>query len=573
MKRIMVLMGLLLLTLSKGTNAQSSCADIQRFGIDRQMNARAHLILQACGLAQPPIILQSGSSVSSPASFGGTDQDIVLGGEGNYPHVTQSETQAWAHGNTVVVAYNDSRTAGSCYSGGSYSTDGGNTWTDLNSRPFCSGHGTNYGDPVLVYDQRHSAWLAVFLATGCGGQGMGVWKSTDGANWTTGACAHNGTDDDRESGWVDNNPSSPFYGRFYLTWNDFAAGQNIYSIYSDDGGSTWSSPVQVQSGGFIRNVQVTTGPSGVVFIAAMNEGGGGLGNRTNVVYRSTDGGASYTAITLGASFPGPGISTCGYFAAMFPSYWRHMGWGDIGVTADGSVHYAFAQHGAGADPGDIYYTRSTNNGSSWSAAVKLNTDGTTRAQWQPSLAVTGNQVFVSWYDARNTTGNDYERFGILSTNSGVSFGTDGAVSDASSPLPLQPDPNVQPCYVGDYDRSFGDSASFYIPWVDGRTLVSGSPQQDVWFDRVDTIPPTITLTGVGSKIKGFETVNLSWSPTIPGDNIQVIRDGIVVATTADSGAYTDNTGNKGNNDTYVYKVIRVETGDFSNLVTVKFGTK
>ena len=54
MKRIMVLMGLLLLTLSKGTNAQSSCADIQRFGIDRQMNARAHLILQACGLAQPP---------------------------------------------------------------------------------------------------------------------------------------------------------------------------------------------------------------------------------------------------------------------------------------------------------------------------------------------------------------------------------------------------------------------------------------------------------------------------------------------------------------------------------------
>ncbi len=81
------------------------------------------------------------------------------------------------------------------------------------------------------------------------------------------------------------------------------------------------------------------------------------------------------------------------------------------------------------------------------------------------------------------------------------------------------------------------------------------------------------MTGVGSKIKGFETVNLSWSPTIPGDNIQVIRDGIVVATTADSGAYTDNTGNKGNNDTYVYKVIRVETGDFSNLVTVKFGTK
>src|SRR5207245_7675358 len=123
-------------------------------------------------------------------------------------------------------------------------------------------------------------------------------------------------------------------------------------------------------------------------IAAMNEGGGGLGNRTNVVYRSTDCGTSYTAITLRASFPGPGISTCGYFAAMFPSYWRHMGWGDIGVTADGTVHYAFAQHGAGADPGDIYYTRSINNGSSWIAEVKLIVEDINRALWQPSLEVT-----------------------------------------------------------------------------------------------------------------------------------------------------------------------------------------
>ena len=106
--------------------------------------------------------------------------------------MTQSETQTWAQGNTVVTAYNDSRTAPNCYSGGSYSTDNGVTFTNLNSRPFCTGHGTGFGDPVVVYDQAHAKWIAVFLASGCGGQGIAVWTSPDGSTWTAGPCAHNG---------------------------------------------------------------------------------------------------------------------------------------------------------------------------------------------------------------------------------------------------------------------------------------------------------------------------------------------------------------------------------------------
>ena len=100
-----------------------------------------------------------------------------------FPHVTQSETQVWAQGNTVVSAYNDSRTAPNCYQGGSYSTNGGSTWTDLNARPFCTGHGTGFGDPVVMYDAMHSKWIAVFLASGCGGQGLAVWTSNDGVTW------------------------------------------------------------------------------------------------------------------------------------------------------------------------------------------------------------------------------------------------------------------------------------------------------------------------------------------------------------------------------------------------------
>ena len=175
---------------------------------------------------------------------------------------------------------------------------------------------------------------------------------------------------------------------------------------------------------------------------------------------------------------------------MFPSYWRHMGWGDIAAGPNGIVHYVYAQHGTGTDFGDVYYVRSSDNGATWSAPLKLNTDGTTRSQWQPSLSVSpGGNVFASWYDARETTGTSLERWGRLSGDNGATWDNDQVISDVPSPLPLQPDPNVQPCYTGDYDRSYSNDAAHYLSWVDGRVLIGGASQQDVFFDKHAVGPP------------------------------------------------------------------------------------
>ena len=247
-------------------------------------------------------------------------------------------------------------------------------------------------------------------------------------------------------------------------------------------------------------MQITTGPDGTVFIAAMNEGGGGLGSRTNTIYRSTNGGTTWTSSNTGASFPGPGQSTCGYFAAMFPSYWRHMGWGDIGAGPGGIIHYAYAQHGAGSDYGDVYYVRSPDNGSTWSTPLKMNTDGGARSQWQPSLSVSpGGNVLVSWYDARNTTGNSLERFARLSPDNGATWGNDEVMSDALSPLPLQPDGSVQACYTGDYDRSYSNATAHYTAWVDGRVRSAAPPSRtssstSTRSGRRRRLPPTSCTT-------------------------------------------------------------------------------
>src|SRR6266446_2760071 len=194
------------------------CSKIYEQGIDKQDNLGAGLIMIACGLAKgglAPAGDTSGSRTLSrliynllpaPLFIGGPDVDVILP-DGPFPKVTQSESVAWGGpNNTWVVNYNDGRTSPSCYSGLSYSTDNGATWHA--GQPLCSGHGTNYGDPILVYNAALGMWFAGDLATGCGGQGIGLWTSSDGITWTTGACAVNLPSGaaDRDSIWVDNNP-------------------------------------------------------------------------------------------------------------------------------------------------------------------------------------------------------------------------------------------------------------------------------------------------------------------------------------------------------------------------------
>ena len=92
------------------------------------------------------------------------------------------------------------------------------------------------------------------------------------------------------------------------------------------------------------------------------------------------------------------MTSAGYFACMFTD---NSG-GSTGGTRAGvslppsttSFTWSMPQHGAGSDPGDVYYIRSTDGGVTFGAPFKLNTDATTRPQWQPNLSVspTGHAV-------------------------------------------------------------------------------------------------------------------------------------------------------------------------------------
>ena len=270
------------------------------------------------------------------------------------------------------------------------------------------------------------------------------------------------------------------------------------SIHSTDGGATWSSPATVINGAtFIRDVQITgdLAGSGTVYIAGMDEGGGGFPhNDTNLIFKSTDGGSTWSNTYTGTPFPGPGVTSVGYFACMFNDfggYWRHEGWGQP-AAVNNFVHLVYSQQGATGDAGDVYYIRSTDGGVTFGAPLKLNTDSTLRPQWQANLSVspTGT-LLATWYDARESTncvaGDPntpcYRMFSRKSNDNGGSWLPDDMLSDVVTPLPSQPDPGIQPTYAGDYDYGSAIASKHVTSWTDGRVTISGQSQQDAFTDR------------------------------------------------------------------------------------------
>jgi len=570
------------------------CSQLVALSIDKQENLRSGAIALYCGTAKggSPVnqdgVFSIAAEVLSPL-LGGTDEDVISPGPESGTHITQSETFVAANPdnpNEIVVAYNDSRTAASNnFSGASVSTDGGNTYTRLTKSTGASPFANTFGDPVVLYQRTTGTWFTVWIDVGCGSQGMGGYKSTtpaDPNSWTH-FCVHTGSFDDRNSGAVDNNPSSSHYGRMYISWNDFNRNSGLFVRFSDNG-TTWTEK-QITST-FIRDVQLTVDrTTGTVFLAGMDEQGGGLTNRINKMYRSTDGGSTWTNTYSGPSFAGPGRTTCpnSYFACMFSTpqggYWRHMGWGQP-VANNGVVHYIYDSRNTGnGDPGNVFYIRSTDNGSTFSAPFQLNTDSTTKGQWQPSISIgDDNSLLAVWYDERGATaacskGNTsvpcYQMFARQSTDGGATWGPDSAFSDEMTPLPGQPDPFIITEYAGDYDYSLANNAQHIHTWTDGRVPVSGAAQQDVFTDRdpAGGGGGEITLTAEARRQEGHKIVALNWSPA-DGGSITIMRNGNVLGTTDDDGQVQDRSVD-GQIGQFDYQVCETDSGDCSNIARVR----
>lgn len=329
-----------------------------------------------------------------------------------------------------------------------YSSDGGSTWAE---NTIGSSYGV-WGDPAIMCDTAGN-----FYFFHLSNPPSGNWidrivcqrSTSPGGIWNNGSFTGlNGTKD-QDKHWVavDRNTNV-----IYMTWTEFdsygstSASDSSRILFSKsiDSGNSWSTPLQINqvSGDCIDSDNTTegavptVGPNGEVYVSWAGPSG--------IVFdKSTDGGLTWLAQDIFvSSIPGgwdfniPGI----YRANGLPVTTCDLS----GGPNNGTIYINWSDQRNGITNTDIWLTKSTDGGNTWSTAIKVNDDATTRQQfftWMTIDQATGYLWFV-FYDRRNYNDSRTDVYMARSIDGGLTF-QNFKVSNS----PFTPDPGV---FFGDY---------------------------------------------------------------------------------------------------------------------------
>jgi len=417
---------------------------------------------------------------------------------------SQSETAVAANGSNVVVAYNNSRAlffASNSGMGYSRSADGGVTFTDLGLLTGPT-FGFNFGDPALVADRSgnfYAAELSLDFTLPLELQNtIGISKSTDGgiafgtpvypAQTFVPGIEHFG---DKDLLAVDNT-GGPHNGNLYVSWTDFTFDFNNFTFAapivvsrSTDGGTTFSTPVQLSPPeDTVSGAEPAVGPGGEVYVTWFR-----FSPPTIFVAKSTDGGVSFGAPVLVAS-----LTPIGFLGGQLLGNFRVNSFPRIDVDpGSGTPYIVYAANSPGTDGADVYLTRSANGGATWSNPIRVNHDPGTNDQFFPDIAVNRQGIIEAiWYDRRLDPSNlRIDVFKAQSLDGGLSFGPNHRLTLTSFLPAVGYDPLLNPVYMGDYidikadTTSDGTGFNFFLAWGDCRRIITTPqgtrPDQDVFF--------------------------------------------------------------------------------------------
>jgi len=409
---------------------------------------------------------------------------------------------------------------GESFTGSSYSTDGGASFTDIG--PVNPGSNTfNFlgGDPVVTcadsntfhftqifdfYDSSLNPWSAIAINT-----------STDGGrSWgePVAAVAKSAYHHMLDKPWSTIDPSN--HQRIFVSYTDFDfsnsspyCGNNprqaIEFVESDDGGATWSSTPQIAAqvcgSEALQGSQVAVSSSGKLYISWVNWGTAfPLGPRV-IQIRSYAHGVLSAPVNVDSLVQPGGDSYYlqGEFRDIFD---MSMAIDYSGSISDGTVYITWAdgRDKTVSDPlasqgfyayDDVFLRSSYDGGNNWGfAPLKVNSDtqphlGTGRDHFQPGVAVDNRgYVGVCWYDRRA----DGENFAIRRhCAESANFGSKFSDNDIGLP-PFAPthgnDLFLNPASLGDYDQltsDFLNSISGFTGAFQNQTT-RGNPDVDAY---------------------------------------------------------------------------------------------
>lgn len=348
------------------------------------------------------------------------------------------------------------------------STDAGLTWSE--SHLVSNALGV-WGDPVVMFDSLGNLyyshlsnpvsgwWIDRIVVQRSTNNGI-TWNDGVGVGWNVYPQAQ-----DKEWLAVDHT-QSPYRGNIYVTWTEFddygssnpADSSRIRFSKSTDQGITWSNAITIsdRSGDCIDSDNTTegavptVGPNGEIYVSWA----GPLGIMFD---KSTDGGNTWGTDVFVSDIPGgwdfavSGIYRCNGLPITMC---------DISNSPyRGNIYVVWSDQRNGATNTDIFMSRSTDGGNTWTAAIKVNDDNTTRHQffvWSTIDLSTGHLWFV-FYDRRNTTGSATDVFAARSTNGGNTF-DNFKVSES----PFTPTSGI---FFGDYTNIAAWNGKVYPIWM------------------------------------------------------------------------------------------------------------
>jgi hypothetical protein len=410
-------------------------------------------------------------------------------------HATEVEPDIYAHGSTIVSAFQTGRVygGGSSDLGWATSTNGGSTWTHGFLPGLTVNEGGSYAsvsDAAVVYDAKHAVWLVVGLPIDSKGSAVGVTvnRSTDGLTWqnATQAVGFDGQGYDKQWITCDDTSTSPYYGNCYIEV-DVTSSNNLESMaVSTDGGVTWSAlghPADNPSG---LGGQPLVQPNGTV-VVPYSANGSAIRSFT-----STNGGASWTASVQVASITSHKVAGGLRSGDGLPS---------ASIDGAGRVYVAWqdCRFRASCSSNDIVYSTST-DGTSWSAVARVPIDavGSTVDHFIPGFGVDGAtsgstaKIGLYYYfypNAKCSSSTCKLEVGYTSsTNGGASWST---AQTLAGPFGLSLVAKTsQGRMVGDYIASSVVNGTAYAVFAVGATPANGEAFNEAMYAPTGGLPVT-----------------------------------------------------------------------------------
>lgn len=385
-------------------------------------------------------------------------------------------------------------------------------------------------NPSLAVGTDGVVYLAI---TGWGGattqSDVFFTKSTDGGRtWTLPIRVNN--DAGGASQW---DPSLSLDDRndIYIVWTDSRNGNNdIFFAKSTDGGLSFSANVRVNdvTTSFQQEADVAVDPVNRDLVHVVWADNRNLFTTGPDIYyaNSTDGGLSFNPSSrVNNDATGTEQSS--------PA---------IGVAPNRDVYVAWSDPRTGARGRDIYFSKSTDRGATWTPNIPLNDDSGSATQSEPAIAVDeGGSIYVAWTDYRN--GNTQpDIYATRSTNAGSSFAANVQVNDDTAPVP-----QIMPSLAA-------RAGKIQLAWADYRT--GGSNSYDIY-----TASSTDGLTWSENMRVNDDTQNLvQYTPSIGLD-----AQGDVYA------AWFDQRGATGQDVFAATRDVVAPTADAGSAITVDQG--